>query len=159
VVGGGAAVDALAIGFSFTKPADKLKLDYRILVPEGYVNNAAVVGVKLAGIAEKITLNAKGTGAANGATLKVSGAPATAAPANTGVKMSFAVSKKDLEPFFAETALTNKTTAKIGEKVTVPVVITLAAAGKINLYIGSVDVLYKATQGKTGKAAKVKVVK
>lgn len=159
VLGGGLVVDKVSIGLAFTKPTDKLKLDFRLIVPVGYVNNGAAIGVKIAGLSEKITLVGKGTGAANSATLKVSGAPSSAAPPETAVKMTFSVGKKDLETFFVDVGLTNRTTAKIGEQSTLPVTVTISAAGKISLYTGTVNVLYKASQGKTGKAAKVKAPK
>ena len=54
--------------------------------------------------------------------------------------------------------MTNRTTTgKSGETLTVPVAVALGMAdGSKHVYIGSVNVVYKVTQGKSGKAAKAK---
>jgi len=159
ILGGVVGVDGCAIGFNFTKPADKVKLDYRVVLPEGYQNAGSIVGVRLESLSERFALNEKGSATANGAIFKVIGAPKGPAPLNSGVKMTFSVGKKDLELFFTDSGLANKTTVKAGETIKLNVAVTLNANGKTTLYLGSVDVLYKATQGKTGKAAKAKVPK
>ena len=53
--------------------------------------------------------------------------------------------------------LISKTTAKTGDTLTLPVAVAIGVAdGTKHVYIGSVNVVYKAVQGKSGKAAKAK---
>ena len=68
------------------------------------------------------------------------------------------VKGKDLDADLASAALTNRTTAgKSGEPLTVPVAVALVTAdAKKYVYVGSVKVVYKAVQGKSGKAAKAR---
>jgi len=75
----------------------------------------------------------------------------------TGGLLSFSVKGKDLKAGLASAGMLNKTTAKTGETLSLPVAVAIGMAdGSKHVYIGSVNVVYKAVQGKSGKAAKAK---
>ena len=156
---GAVVVDKISAGVSFTSATkDNLTATLRLNLPAGYVNTGAFVAVQFADYSERFTqLSAKGLSPKGLATMKVMGALTTPGPA-TGGLLNFSVKGKDLSLGLASAGLSNRTTAgKQGETLTLPVAVAIGLAdGAKYVYVGSVNVLYKAVQGKTGKAGKAK---
>jgi len=159
VQAGAVVVDKLSVGLSFVSATrDSIKATLRLVLPDGYTNSGAVVSVMFADYSERLTgLDAKGNSPKGDATVKVIGAPTTPGP-TTGGLLQFSAKGRDFEAGLASAGLTNRTTAgKTGETLPLPVAVTLATAdGRKYVYIGSVNVVYKAVQGKCGKANKAR---
>ncbi|HEY3322998.1 MAG TPA: tandem-95 repeat protein [Planctomycetota bacterium] len=154
-VQGAVVVDKIGVSLSFTTGnKDALSATMRLILPEGYINLGATVAVQFADYTEKFTsFDAKGTGTASGATLKFAGASTVAGPAAIGT-LSFAAKSKTLLTSLASAGFVSTTTTTT---LTVPVGVSLTTGdGKKYVYAGKVKVLYKAAQGKSGKAAKAK---
>jgi hypothetical protein len=116
------------------------------------------VALQFADYTERFTtLDAKGKSPKGLATLSIKGALTAPGPA-TGGLLSFSVKGKDLSAGLASAGLSNRTTTgKSGETLTLPVAVAIGMAdGSKHVYVGSVNVVYKAVQGKSGKAAKAK---
>jgi len=145
---GAAIMDAFALTLNFAKPnSDALKVALRLSLPNGYVQDGAVYSILLGEHTESsLVLNAKGASPKANTTLKV-----TKSTVGTGAKLALAVKKgslaTNLQKFFA-----NKTTAKTGEVFKIPSAVVIQTGGAKFLYVGEIEVQYKATQGKLGKA-------
>ena len=155
---GAIVADKISLGLSFTSGTkDGLKATLRLALPAGYVSTGSSVAIQFADYTERFTtLDAKGKSPKGLATLSIKGAPTTPGPV-TGGQLSFSVKGKDLKTGLASAGLLDKTTAKTGETLSLPVAAAIGMAdGSKHVYIGSVNVVYKAVQGKSGKAAKAK---
>jgi len=148
VLGGSVTVDKAQAAVNFAKAGgDSVKLSLRIDLPAGYTPSGSTIGVKFAGVAERLTLVSKGSSAKGPATVKVKGAAGS-----TGF-ITFSV-KKDLRAALSQGGLVDSTTA--GVTLGIPVAVTVDTGTSKTLFSGSVNMLYKAAQGKSGKAAKAK---
>ncbi|MCY3021217.1 MAG: hypothetical protein NTW87_19560, partial [Planctomycetota bacterium] len=155
---GAVVVDKFNAALSFTAAKDSIKATLRLILPAGYVNTGSSVAVQFADYTECFTtLDAKGKSPKGLATLSIKGASTTPGPV-TGGLLSFSVKGKDLKTGLASAGLSDRTTTgKKGETLPLPVALAIGMAdGTKHVYIGSVNVLYKAVQGKSGKAAKAK---
>jgi uncharacterized delta-60 repeat protein len=136
---------------NFTKTGhDALQATIAIKLPEGFSSSGTVVVIVCDQNSAKATLDAKGKGASGGATVKL-------LPAKTGgtASIQIGIKNSDLVAGFVNSGLISKTTPKTGETHTIPVAFGLATpAGQKFIYTGTVDVTYKATDKKSGKAAK-----
>jgi len=151
--GGALIVDKAQISLNFAKAdKDSLKSTIRLVLPTGYINTGAVVAVQFADSSESVTLTDKGSGPKGLVTLKLTGGSTTAAPANTGAKITYSITKKTLLSALQSAGLDNETTDKVGETLTIPVGIAITSGTTKTVYTGTVTVIYKATTGKTGKA-------
>jgi hypothetical protein len=126
---------------------DSVKLSLRVDLPAGYSPSGSTIGVKFAGVAERLTLVSKGSSAKGPAIVKVKGNAGSA-----GI-ITFSV-KKDLRAALSQGGLVDSTTA--GVTLGIPVAVTIDTGTTKTLFSGSVNMLYKAAQGKSGKAAKAK---
>jgi hypothetical protein len=154
--GGTAIVDKVSIALNFSKASsDSVKSTLRLVLPEGFVNTGATVAVQFADSTETLVLNDKGLSPSTGALakLKVQGGSTTPAGPATGARLTYSVSKKALATLFSSAGLTNATTDKAGKALSVPVAVAITSGTTRTVYTGSITVKYKATQGKTGKAA------
>jgi len=157
---GAVVVDKISVALNFARSGkDTTGATLRLILPAGYVNTGASVALQFADYVEQFaSLDAKGNSPRKGnATLKLKGA-ATAPGAATPGLLYFSVRGEDLEADWTSCGMTNKTTAgRSGEILTVPVAVALVTAdGKKYVYVGSVNVVYKAVKGKTGKAERSK---
>jgi hypothetical protein len=123
---------------------DSVKLTLRVDLPAGYTPSGSIIGVKFAGVAERLTLVSKGASAKGPATVKVKGTAGSAG------LITFSV-KKDLRVGLSQGGLVDSTAA--GVALGIPVAVTVDTGTSKTLFSGSVNMLYKATQGKSGKAA------
>ena len=74
-------------------------------------------------------------------------------PTGVGGLLTFGVKGKGLEAGLASAGRISKTTAKMGETLPLPVAVAIGMAdGSKHVYVGSVNVVYKAVQGKAAKA-------
>ncbi|MGD0092945.1 MAG: kelch repeat-containing protein [Planctomycetota bacterium] len=137
---------ALTLGFAKTGH-DTIKATFDLSLPTGMSPANSVIGVAIGGFSsDRLTLNNKAKSPNGDVTIAV-------APGKTSstALVTFSLKNKDLRAALATNGLANKTTAKSGEVDTVPIVLGLTTAdGKHYYYDGSMKVLYKATQGKTG---------
>jgi len=148
VLGGTVLVDKAQAAVNFAKAGgDSVKLTLRVDLPAGYTPSGTTIGVKFAGVAERLALVSKGASAKGPATVKVKGTAGS-----TGI-ITFSV-KKDLRAALSQGGLVDSTTA--GVTLGIPVAVTVDTGTTKTLFSGSVNMLYKAAQGKSGKAAKAK---
>ena len=152
-VGGAVVVDKAAISLNFaSQTKDSLKTTMRLTVPSGYKHDGTGVNILFGEGIERFVLDPKGKQSRGTAAVNVK-----TSKTGAGATVQFSVKGKDLKTGLASSRLVDKTTDKMGERLTIPVAVAIATTdGKKYVYIGSVDVLYKAVQGKTGKAAKAK---
>lgn len=142
-------VDKLQIALNFAKPgSDSVKGTYRVALPAGFAAAGARVAVQVGGWNQNVTLDAKGKAPRGGAkiTLRVG-------RDGSGALIQFSA-KSDLQTLFTPLGLDNTTTATTGKSVTVPAALALASGGTNYVFLGEAVTLYKAKQGKIGKAAK-----
>lgn len=152
---GAVVTDKAAVSIGFLKTGkDTIKTTMRVILPEGFVLAGSSVAIKYAGVTESFTtFDSKGFSPKGGLTsLKIAGANTTAGAATGGI-LTFSVKGKDLRTLLSAGGLAEKTTVKAGENVTVPVAVAITTTAGKYVYIGESKLLYKATQGKTGKAS------
>lgn len=145
---GAAVMDTFALTLNFAKPnSDALKVALRLSLPDGYVQDGAVYSVLIGGHVESnLVLNAKGSSPKANTTLKV-----TKSTVGSGAKLALAVKKGALTTDLGE-SFGNRSTQTTGEVFTIPSAVVIQSGGVKFLYVGEIEVLYKATQGKSGKA-------
>jgi len=148
VSGGALAVDATKIGLNFASSnKDSLAATVRVALPAGVTLPQSTVGLMFGGVMKSFLLDAKLRSPKAVSTLK-------AASSDSGAIFKFALRNEDLKAGLNASGLANTTTAKAGDSKSVAVVLTLkSAAGTSYAYAGVVNLVYKATQGKTGKAS------
>lgn len=145
---GAVVADKLDIKLNFTALGrDALKATMRLSLPDGYTNEETEAAVMVGGASKHFTLDEKGRGKKGSAALKV-----TASAVGSGGLLQYSVRNGDLRTGLAAYGLTDKTTA--GETVTVPLAVAVKLLDKSYVYVGTVNVLYKAVQGKKGAAKK-----
>ena len=159
IAAGAVVVDKISVGLNFaSKKNDTLTATLRLILPAGYTNKGAMAALQFADYTARFTpLDSKGNGPKGNATLKLMGAWTTPGPQTVGL-LQFSVKKTDLQSGLASSSLIEKTTTgKTGEQDTIPVAVAIGMAGGAKyVYVGSVNVLYKAVQKKAGKASKAK---
>jgi hypothetical protein len=140
----------MQVKFSFTaSDKDALSLSGTIPIPVGFTPGGKVVRVMIGGLNDAITLNAKGQGAANNASLKLSGKAKkgvfTASPAKFQYKIGKRTLLAALERFgFANDNFPN------GVRVSVQVIFTIDGV----IYVRDATLTYKATKDKSGAGKK-----
>jgi len=145
---GAAIMDTFALTLNFVKPnSDALKVNLRLSLPDGYVHTGAVYSLLIGEHVESnLVLNAKGASPKANSTLKV-----TKSTIGTGAKVALAVKKGSLQTGLAK-FFPNKSTQTTGEVFKVPSAVVVETGGVKYLYVGEIEVQYKAVQGKSGKA-------
>lgn len=143
-VGGPLDVKKMSIRLNFSSAGkDSLKTTTQLTLPNGFVVDGSSVGVAIAGHSEVFTLDPKGkASSAHGKiALKLS---------SKGTFLLYGVSKSTLTTILASSGLSDKTTSVDGERWVLPVAVTTGGS----VQSGTVTLVYKAKQGKTGSAKK-----
>lgn len=153
--GGILVVDKAAAGVNFTTTGkDSLKATILLILPAGFFNENAGINIQFGSVTQNFKLDSKGKSPKAAAAVSLKGGSVLPGPAKAGaISLSM---KGDLRAALAASGLTDKTTAKTGEAVTVPVLAGVVFGTSKYVFAGQVSLLYKATQGKGGKAAKAK---
>jgi hypothetical protein len=113
------------------------------------------VNIQFGGVKQNFTLDAKGKSPKGTGTVSLKGGSVLPSASAKAGALSLSI-KGDLRTALVATGFANKTTAKEGESVTVSVALALIVGNTKYLYAGQVPLTYKATQGKSGKAANAK---
>src|SRR5262249_6102976 len=127
---------------------DTLKLVYRLTLPANYMPAGTTCGVAFGPFSVRLALNAKGKsdpGAAKVTVKKIKN--------SSDALVQFSAAKQDLVAMMATIGLLDATIGKAGESHTVSIAAALSNGSNKTVYSGSVEVLYKAAQGKAGKAS------
>jgi hypothetical protein len=136
----------LTIKLNFTKSdADTVQLNAVIPVPDGYTVAGRMVTVDVGGVARTFILDSKGLGKSDFGVLKLSVRAKKGVVAAQDGKLLFKV-KGTFSDDLADEGLGS--TAVAGATVEVPVAVTIDGQARKK----RPTLLYKATQGKTGKA-------
>jgi len=152
--GGVVIADKISATVNFTSTTkDSLKTTLLLFLPQGFVTSAADVNIRFGDLVEPFKLDLKGKSPKAPATLSLKGGSAVAGPAKAGA-LTFSVKGKSLRTALASAGITDRTTS--GDNLKIPVSVGIMVAGKKTVYSGEAAVLYKATQGKSGKVAKAK---
>lgn len=143
-------VDKLQIGLNFAKPgSDSVKGTYRVALPTGFAAAGARVAVQIGGWNQNVTLDTKGKAPRGGAKIALK-----VGRDGSGALIQFSAAKTNVQTIFVPLGLDNATTDAAGKSVTLAAAVALSSGGTNYVYIGEAVTLYKAKQGKTGKAAK-----
>jgi len=147
VVAGPLSVTKLQIKLNFSKTnKDAIRATTTVSLPSGFAAAGATVGISVAGYAEQLVLDAKGKGksALSSLAVKVS--------KKTGPYVQYALKNADLETRLASLGLLDATIAKPGKTFLIPVAVAIGG----EVHFATVNVVYKAKQGKSGKASNPK---
>jgi len=151
--GGVLVVDKPAISANFSATGkDSLKAVLNLVLPAGFVNANTGVNIQFGGISKNFVLDLKGKSPKGTATVSLKGGSLLASTAPKAGAFTLAM-KGDLRAGLVASGFTDKTTAKDGDVVTVPVALGLIVGANKYVFAGQVLMVYKATQGKSGKAS------
>lgn len=140
------SLDKLKISLNFTKDKDSIQVKASVPLPPTFVPSGATVGIQVAGHAEAFVLDEKGKGESTNGKLALK-------LAKTGeYVVHLVVKNSSLESSLQSFGLLDTTTVKAGERWLLPIALT--TSGVVH-HVAS-PVLYKAKQGKTGKASSPK---
>lgn len=141
----------MAIKLNFAKPlADSLALQAFIPIPADFIVAGRMVAIDIGGVVRTFVLDAKGAAKSDGGQLKLAVKSKKGVVAAQDALLSFKASKGDFANELADEGLTNVTTE--------PTRVDVRATVRIDThtFATAVPLTYKATQGKSGKAANAK---
>ena len=130
---------------------DNLIVIMSLALPDKFVPQGSVVSVRFGSRqATNLVLNEFGVGSSGKAAVLVK-------PPGRGFALAavrFSVKNDDLVAELEEDGFVNETTLPVGERFSVPVAVAIVSGANTCVYSGSVNVLYQAKEGRTGKAKK-----
>ena len=150
-VQGVVAADKIQVSLNFASTIkDNLRATLRLAKPDGFLFPGATVGVLFGNHAESVILDSKSKSPRGNVSVR-----AKISKTGPGVLLTVGIKGTPLQSDLSPSGLQNRTTS--GEVLKLFIATTLKdTAGTSFVYTGTVDVTYKATFGKSGKAAKVK---
>jgi PKD repeat protein len=128
---------------------DALSLSGTIPIPAGFAPGGKVVRVIIGGLDDAITLNAKGQGAANNASLKITGKAKNGIFTASPAKFQYKIGKRTLLAGLQRFGLTNDSFPN-GVRVSVQAMFIMDGV----IYARDAMLIYKATKDKSGAAKK-----
>lgn len=141
------SVQKLGIALNFAKPdKDSIKVAASLPLPSTFVPGGATVGIQVAGYAEAFVLDPKGKGESTNGKIALKLTKAG------DFTLKFGLKKSELEARLQSFGLLDTTTGKAGRRWVLPVAVTTDGVVQQT----TVTVLYKATQGKSGKTSSPK---
>lgn len=158
VNGGVVSTTKAQIGLNFKKSAsDSVNVALELDLPAEFKVDGAVVALQFgAYTSPRVTLGKSGAGKIQTSSAKISGVPKKSTGDAIPARITFASTKVTLVETFAANGLTDTNTPKEGASVSLTLKVLLESGAVHAFHDGTVNLLYKAKAGKTGKATVAK---
>ena len=128
---------------------DSVKTSLQLALPTGFTVASSNAAVQIDAVSRSVVLNDKGKSPNGSVAMKLT----TRKGATTSI-LAVSMKAQDLRAGLTPSGLIDKTTAKTGETLTVPIALVLTSGTSKHAYVGSVNVTYKGIQTKRGRAGK-----